>query len=264
MSDLNLFSLGIPVSYPTRYSPEILYPIARPARRVPMLGCDIWTAFELSWRLPSGKPQVAVGEFVFPSSSPMLIESKSLKLYLNSLNSHVISGISDATTLISSDLSAVTQGPVRVTLYSVMDAPFCMTPSIGICLDDLEISTTTYTPTPEFLFTTHGEISETLVSHLFRSSCPVTQQPDWASVIIDYHGFQMDHAGLLRYLVSYREHQGFHEHCVEAIFTDIMERCHPNSLSVYARFTRRGGLDINPFRSTDLDIPTTVLRLIRQ
>jgi 7-cyano-7-deazaguanine reductase len=263
-SDFN-FILGKETSYPECYDKSLLCPINRPERTLGMKGCDIWTAYEVSWLLPSGKPQVAIGQLTIPASCPFLIESKSLKLYLNSLNSHTLASFDDVEALVTRDLSDALECDVTFEVFALEDAPFFVTDFVGNCIDDLDILISEYSPTPALLSVGSDEVEETLVSHLFRSNCPVTSQPDWASVQITYKGKAICHKGLLAYLVSYRHHEGFHEQCVESIYADILSRCSPDSLSVYARFTRRGGLDINPFRSTDIDYPLThPIRLIRQ
>ncbi len=249
------FSLGLQTSYPDSYNPSVLCPIERPPRLLGMKGTDLWTAYEISWALPSGKPQVAIAELSVPCLSPFLIESKSLKLYLNSLNSYQVADWAELETLVIADLTAVAGADVEFKLFPLDSAQFLVTSLEGFCLDELPIATSTYTPTPDFLSASVKEVEETLTTHLFRSTCPVTNQPDWASIQIDYTGGQINQEGLLKYLISYRHHQGFHEHCVEMMFSDILEYCQPTSLSVYARFTRRGGLDINPFRSTHFDFP---------
>lgn len=262
MSDLSLphFPLGQSVPYPNSYSPEQLFPISRVNNRsslnlagqLPFSGVDIWTAYELSW-LEEGtkKPRIAIAEFYIPCDSPNLIESKSLKLYLNSLNQSTFKNETDVKNVIQNDLSAAAGATVRVNLFL---PPFQMLPPLqelnGINIDDLPLSIDSYTPEPAFLIADNSlTVSETLNSNLLKSNCPATGQPDWASILISYHGPKINHAGLLQYIISFRQHQEFGEHCVERIFMDILQRCQPEKLTVYARYTRRGGLDINPFRS---------------
>lgn len=262
-------SLGRPVAYPTRYDPAVLLPIARQPQRaalglagaLPFAGVDVWNAYELSWLDSRGKPQVGVGEFRVPCESPNLIESKSLKLYLNGFTLERIGSIAALGARIAADLSSAAGVPVGVALR----APAALTGHAlseldGTAIDGLELDFDDYgPPRPELLAADSTvPIGETLVSQLLKSNCPVTGQPDWASVQLRYAGPRIDRAGLLRYLVSFRNHSDFHEHCVERIFCDVMARCAPRKLSVYARYTRRGGLDINPWRSTESDTPSNL------
>lgn len=247
--------LGRDVAYPADYDPGLLFPISRhPARDAlgigaapPFAGHDRWHAYELSWLDARGKPCVATATFVVPCGSPNLIESKSLKLYLNSLNAHRIGDTDAVRALIARDLSQAAGARVAVAfglppLQENDDTDF---------IDALDLDITDYGPPNPGHLGTEGEAAdETLVSHLLKSNCPVTGQPDWASVRIAYRGPRIARAGLLRYLVSFREHAGFHEQCVERIFMDLRARCGPQTLSVEARYTRRGGLDINPWRAT--------------
>jgi len=248
--------LGREVQFPRQYAPELLFPIARAKARdkiglaaaLPFIGHDRWHAYELGWLDARGKPVVAVATITVPATSPYLIESKSLKLYLNSLNAYRFADHRAAQETIAGDLGRATGANVEV----IFGLPPMGTDDGAILIDDQDIEISHYAPpAPDFLQATAGpHVQEILRSDLLKSNCPVTGQPDWASVEIDYHGPQIDRAGLLRYLVSFREHAEFHEHCVERIFTDLMARCHPQRLSVEARYTRRGGLDINPWRAT--------------
>jgi len=254
--------LGKATEYQSHYAPELLYPIPRQLKRselgiadaaLPFVGDDLWNAYELSWLNTKGKPVVAVGTFRVPATSPNLIESKSFKLYLNSFNQTSFDSLEAVSAAMTHDLSAAAGSPVVVALESLSHRPQASigTPD-GILLDDLDIACDRYQPAPELLTCRPGEaVEETLYSHLLKSNCLVTGQPDWAMVVIRYRGAPLDRAGLLRYIVSFRNHNEFHEQCVERIFTDILQRCRPEVLAVYARYTRRGGLDINPFRSTD-------------
>ncbi len=268
--------LGTTVPYPQRYAPELLHPIARAPGRallelqdaaLPFAGVDLWTAYELSWLDVRGKPQVAIGELAIPCASPNLIESKSLKLYLNSLNQEAFADAAAVAAVLRRDLGAACGAPVAVELYRLDDYGARGIATFGgECLDDLPVTCRAYRPAPELLKADRqhaGTVTEALYSHLFKSNCPVTGQPDWASVQIRYTGPAIDRAGLLAYLVSFREHQDFHEHCVERIFVDIRRHCAPTALTVTARYTRRGGLDINPLRSTGAQ-PCAWLRLARQ
>jgi len=258
--------LGQTTHYADQYDPALLFPIARAPQRVelgigatlPFLGADLWTAFEVSWLNARGKPQVALAHLTVPCESVNLIESKSLKLYLGSFNNTRFADADDVVARLRADLTeAAWRGGVvqcSVGVNMVTAEVFDREPLYeldGLSLDRLDLDCDRYTPAPELLSsaTEEAPVSEVLTSNLLRSNCPVTGQPDWGSVQISYFGPQIDQAGLLRYIVSFRNHQGFHEHCVERMFMDIMARCRPHKLSVYARYTRRGGLDINPFRT---------------
>lgn len=249
--------LGKASDCPQQYAPEVLYPIPRqPARRqlgigdqaLPFFGEDIWNAYELSWLNPRGKPMVAQATFRVPAESPAIIESKSLKLYLNSLNQTRLDSEQQLLEIMRKDLSAAAGAQVAVTLAGINAGPAKDLP--GTCLDGLDIEVDDYRVQPACLTASGEEVTEQLHSHLLRSLCPVTGQPDWASVLVSYRGPAMDRAGLLRYLVSYRQHQAFHEQCVERMYLDILAHCRPSELSISARYLRRGGLDINPCRSS--------------
>jgi 7-cyano-7-deazaguanine reductase len=259
--------LGQATAYADQYDAALLFPIARAPQRaalglgasLPFLGADLWTAFELSWLNVRGKPQVALAHITVPCESVNLIESKSLKLYLNSFNNTRFADATEVVARLRADLTeaawrgGVVQSSVGVRLVAA--DLFDREPIEeldGLSLDRLDLDCDRYTPAPELLSaaTLEAPVSEVLTSKLLRSNCPVTGQPDWGSVQISYFGPQIDQAGLLRYIISFRNHQGFHEHCVERIFLDIQARCQPHKLSVYARYTRRGGLDINPFRTS--------------
>ena len=264
-------SLGKEVAYIDTYTPDLLFPIPRQQSRdslgiaadqLPFTGIDIWNAYELSWLNPKGKPQVACAQFRFPCESAAIIESKSFKLYLNSLNQTAFTDRAELQAQIAKDLSNCVGATVQVFIHDV-DAGNTFSQLQGLCLDDIDISISHYTPDPDLLRNAGQKVEETLYSHLLRSLCPVTAQPDWASVEIAYTGSSIDHAGLLQYLIGYRQHQEFHEQCVERIFSDISLRCQPEQLSVRAFYTRRGGLDINPTRSTRTLVPVNI-RLNRQ
>ena len=253
--------LGKTTVYADRYDPALLFPIPREQKRIelgvieplPFSGVDIWNAYELSWLDARGKPRVALAEFRVPADSPNIIESKSFKLYLNGFSQERVEDATLRDTLVR-DLSLAAGGPVTVALSAPSARGHAIADLPGILLDDQPLEIDDYgPPKPGYLSANHnaGPVAETLLSHLLRSNCPVTGQPDWGSVQIAYRGAPIDHAGLLRYLVSFRTHNEFHEQCVERIFVDLMARCAPEQLTVYARYTRRGGLDINPFRSTD-------------
>jgi 7-cyano-7-deazaguanine reductase len=252
--------LGKPTTYQAEYAPSLLFPIARQQKReeigisgtLPFFGVDLWNAYELSWLNARGKPQVAIATFTVPADSPNIIESKSFKLYLNSFNQTRLASPEALTDLLRTDLSDGFGAPVQVKL--TMPDVFSnvhMGELDGLLLDRLDIEVNEYTPNPARLKANHDEamVEESLVSHLLKSNCLVTGQPDWASVQIRYAGAQIDQEGLLQYLIGFRNHNEFHEQCVERIFTDILRQCRPQKLAVYARYTRRGGLDINPWRS---------------
>jgi len=251
-------SLGKEVDYTSEYSPGLLFPV--PRARVwadkgvsgcPFQGYDIWNAYEMSWLNTKGFPQVAVGEFRVPAESANLIESKSFKLYLNSYNQTRFENWAQVEASLAKDLSSCADAPVEVILHRVNDTPQTQSGFDGFCLDDLDVEIEVYDVDASLLATAGKEVvCETLYSDLLRSNCPVTGQPDWGSVCIEYTGKRIDREALLKYIVSFREHSGFHELCVETIFVDVLKHCAPTELTVYARYVRRGGLDINPLRST--------------
>lgn len=254
--------LGKAVAYAEHYDPALLFPIPRQGKRaeigiaegaLPFVGEDIWNAYELSWLDPRGKPVVALAHFIVPATSPNLIESKSLKLYLNSFNQTRLAGVDELVATLTRDLSAAAGAPVLVHVAPLSTRPQRpMGYPKGILLDGLEIDVDLYTPEPALLSadTSRAPVTETLYSHLLKSNCLVTGQPDWGMLVIRYRGRPIDRAGLLRYIVSFRKHNEFHEQCVERVFVDILRQCQPGALSVFARYTRRGGLDINPYRRT--------------
>lgn len=273
--------LGKPVRYADRYDPGLLFPIARATKREelgiagapPFFGADLWTAFELSWLNPRGKPQVAIAHFTVPCETPNIIESKSLKLYLGSYNATVFDSADAVRERLRADLSeAVWRGApapatigVRVLLPDLFDRE-PVHELDGLSLDRLDIECTRYEPAPELLTAAFDEppVEEVLTSNLLKSNCLVTGQPDWGSVQVRYTGPQIDQERLLQYLVSFRNHNEFHEQCVERIFMDVWRRCKPSRLAVYARYTRRGGLDINPLRTSHpMALPANV-RTARQ
>lgn len=267
--------LGKSSQYIAQYSPELLFPIPRAAKwaelglegdNLPYRGVDYWNCYELSWLLPSGKPVVAVGEFAIPADSPNIIESKSFKLYLNSLNQTPFASWDEVQATLMGDLSAAAGKPVAVRLRRLADVEAEGVGRLpGACIDELEISVSQYDhPQPELLRCDASRmVEESLHSHLLKSNCPVTGQPDWGSLVVQYRGAALDHASLLAYLVSFRQHADFHEQCVERIFLDLQRLLKPQVLTVYARYVRRGGLDINPYRST-APIAADNLRLVRQ
>lgn len=274
MTDLQHGPLGQKSEYPEQYAPQVLHPIPRAAGRAeiqvvaqwPWAGEDVWNGYELSWLMPSGKPRVALVELRVPAHSPNIVESKSLKLYLGSFNQTVFDSATAVESTIAKDVSAVVGADVTVQVLDFASTAFThITDLPGDCIDAEDITVSHYTVAPELLCVQKegGVVSETLHSHLLRSNCPVTGQPDWASVMVQYRGKPIDRAALLHYIVSYRTNQEFHEQCVERIFTDILQRCQPDRLTVYARYTRRGGIDINPWRSTDA-VHAPNWRLVRQ
>lgn len=255
--------LGKAAAYRDTYAPELLFPIPRSQQRgqiglpdgtaLPFMGADLWTAFELSWLNPRGKPQLALAHVTVPCESPNIVESKSFKLYLNSFTMTPFDSAETVKARLVEDLSQAVG--VRVGVRIVAPDAFDhegVAELDGLSLDRLDIDCTHYQPAPELLKVDAGEtpVSETLTSRLLKSNCLVTGQPDWGSVQIAYTGHPIDQEGLLRYLISFRQHNEFHEHCVERIFMDLWTRCRPTRLQVYARYTRRGGLDINPFRTS--------------
>ncbi len=265
--------LGQNTVYIETYSPQLLFPIPRSLARdkinlteaLPFSGVDIWTAFEISWLGPKGKPMIALADISFDCSSQNIVESKSFKLYLNSFNQTVFESFETVKSVMEKDLGNATEGSVTVKLYSINELknqPLVSFP--GICIDDLDIETSSYQVNPQFLKCESEQIvEETLYSDLLKSNCLATGQPDWGSLFVHYSGCKIDREGLLKYIISFRNHSGFAEHCVEQIFNDLQKYCQPGKLSVFARYTRRGGLDINPFRSNFEHAPSN-LRQIRQ
>lgn len=268
--------LGKPASYLADYAPALLFPIARQQKRdeigiagtLPFFGIDLWNAYEVSWLNPRGKPQVAIATVMVPADSPNIIESKSFKLYLNSFNQTRLATPEALVEVLRTDLSDGFGAPVQVRLTLPDAFPTLRMGELeGLLLDRLDIEVSGYTPDPTLLKANHEEVmvEETLLSHLLKSNCLVTGQPDWASVQIRYAGAQIDQERLLQYLIGFRNHNEFHEQCVERIFMDILHQCRPQKLAVYARYTRRGGLDINPWRSNfSTGLPPPNLRNARQ
>jgi len=273
--------LGKPAPYVDHYDASLLFPISRLPKRVelglhgavPFFGADLWSAFELSWLTPRGKPQVAIAHITVPCETPNIVESKSFKLYLNSFTNTRFASDDDVRNHIRADVSeAVWRGAPSQSSVGVgilMPDQFGSEPVqelAGLSLDRLDIECTQYTPAPELLTAAFDEqpVEEILASNLLKSNCLVTGQPDWGSLQIHYSGPQIDQGGLLRYIVSFRNHNEFHEQCVERIFMDIRTRCKPVKLAVYARYTRRGGLDINPFRTSHPMSPLPNVRTARQ
>ncbi len=253
--------LGRATAYRSDYAPELLFPIPRQQKRdelgiaaaaLPFTGEDLWNAYEISWLGLRGKPCVAIAEFRVPAGSPQLIESKSLKLYLNSFNQSRFADADTVAQTIAADLSAAAGAPVSVSLQDLASRPArTYAWPAGECIDALDIEVSNYAPQAGLLRADANRIEQDvmLYSHLLKSNCLVTGQPDWGTVFVRYSGPAIDREGLLRHVISFREHNEFHEQCVERIFVDILRECAPAQLAVWARYTRRGGLDINPFRT---------------
>ncbi|WP_220266458.1 NADPH-dependent 7-cyano-7-deazaguanine reductase QueF [Enterobacter sp. Colony194] len=272
---LSGLTLGKSTDYRDIYDASLLQPVPRSLNRdplgisaddLPFHGADIWTLYELSWLNSTGLPQVAVGHVSIDSTSVNLVESKSFKLYLNSFNQSRFASWDEVQNTLARDLRHCAQGKVEVQLYRIQDIEGQAIAAFdGVCIDEQPITIDNYEFDAAYLDGAAGEqqVEETLVSHILKSNCLITHQPDWGSVQIRYRGPQIDREKLLRYLVSFRHHNEFHEQCVERIFSDIMRFCQPQTLSVYARYTRRGGLDINPWRS-NCDFTPATGRLVRQ
>lgn len=272
---LGHLNLGQPTHYPTQFDASLLQAVPRQLNRTPIgiaeqqplpfTGVDLWTGYELSWLNQDGLPQVAVAEFTVPCNSANLIESKSFKLYLNSFNDSRWSSWAAVQQQLVLDLSDCAGSPVQVQLMRLAEAsqrPLGELP--GQCLDDQQLRIDEYDYNPTLLALGNGhQVDETLHSHLLKSNCLITNQPDWGSVVIHYRGQHIDPAALLRYIVAFRHHNEFHEQCVERIFMDLQQQLGLQQLTVYARYTRRGGLDINPFRS-NFEQPPATIRLVRQ
>ncbi|AVP87466.1 7-cyano-7-deazaguanine reductase [Candidatus Phycorickettsia trachydisci] len=261
--------LGKKISAPSFYDPQILFPIARSQQRlnlpgVKFEGVDIWYAYEVSWLDLQGKACVKIGRFIFDANSEFLVESKSLKLYLNSFNNTRFESAEKVAQLISKDLSAVSNSKVEVELLN-LDDRYEFFQYDGICLDSLEIEMDYEKDVDTAFLARHDTwVKEKLYTNLFKSNCLVTNQADWASLYIEYEGYQMDYKGLLKYLLSYRNHSSFHEHCVENVYHDLLNTFECSFLSVYGKYTRRGGLDIAPYRATKMENLPSFDRTSRQ
>lgn len=268
-------TLGKSTAYVDEYDASLLQAVPRSMNReplglypdnLPFHGADIWTLYELSWLNAKGLPQVAVGEISLNANSQNLIESKSFKLYLNSFNQTVFPDWQAVQETLTRDLSACAQGEATVTVSRLSEIEGSPVGHFdGVCIDEQDIEIDSYEFSTDYLAGAKGDemVEESLVSHLLKSNCLITHQPDWGSVQIHYRGPKIDREALLRYLVSFRHHNEFHEQCVERIFNDLLRFCQPEKLAVYARYTRRGGLDINPWRSNFPFEPATA-RLVRQ
>ena len=273
--DVHHSPLGKATEYVAEYAPELLFPIPREPKwrelgidpaTLPFQGVDLWNCYELSWLNARGKPLVAIGEFAIPAHSPNIIESKSFKLYLNSLNQTRFASREALAEVLARDLSAAAGASVAVRVRTLDEvAEEGVARPAGECIDELDVAIEHYGPPDAALL--RGDagkvVSETLYSHLLKSNCPVTGQPDWGTVVVDYTGPQLDRAALLAYVVSLRMHGDFHEQCVERMYLDLREQLAPERLCVHARYVRRGGLDINPYRSTHAVSPDN-RRLVRQ
>lgn len=258
---MGFLPLGQQTEYVSEYDADLLFPIARvdkwkemgiESERLPFYGEDIWNAYELSWLNLKGKPVVALAEFRLPCDSPNIIESKSFKLYLNSFNQMRYDSAAELQVILEKDLSAAAGADVSVMIRDLESVASLVVLTPDYCIDELDVEINEYHPNSALLALDSEEVvEERLVSHLLKSNCPVTNQPDWGSVFIEYKGAKIQHESLLKYVASFREHTDFHEQCVERIYIDIMRQCKPESLTVYARYVRRGGLDINPYRSSE-------------
>lgn len=263
--------------YALSYDPSLLQAVPRQLNRQQLgienhlpftFGADLWTAFEISWLNQNGLPQVAIGDITIDLHSLNLVESKSFKLYLNSLNQTKFASLDEVEQRMTQDLTHCVQGKVKVRLFNLENIEQqSINRLTGHCIDQQDIRIDNYQFNPELLLNctdpSQPKIEQYLVSHLLKSNCLITQQPDWGTVQIHYVGYPINQEKLLRYIISFRQHNEFHEQCVERIFCDLMRFAQPEKLTVYARYTRRGGLDINPFRSNFEDIPVN-LRLARQ
>lgn len=265
--------LGKATSYPDRYQPNLLFALPRAPQRqalglvdtLPFEGADFWTAYEMAWLDQVGKPHTAALTLNIPATSPAIVESKSLKLYLGSFAQEQLRSDDEVRDRVATDLSAICGAPIGVVLmrpehlaaWNAEDLP-------GESIDHLPVTIDRYETDPQFLRSADPAVTESLRSALFKSNCPVTGQPDYADVMVRYRGPRIDRHGLLKYLVSYRQHNAFHESCIEQMFVDIMRQCGPAHLTVYARFLRRGGIDINPFRSNFEVAPSHPKRTPRQ
>jgi 7-cyano-7-deazaguanine reductase len=276
MTTLDGSPLGRATDYPDRYDPSLLFAVARAPQRaelgidavLPFSGCDIWNAYELTWLDARRMPRLAIAAFRVRAESPAMVESKSLKLSLGSFAQESLSSDEELRERIAGDLGRVCGDPVAVELTPGPDFGSIghdrSMASSAVSIDQCDATIDETGPDRALLASGGDSIDESLCSSLFRSRCPVTGQPDYGDVFVRYRGPRIDRAGLLRYLISYRSHAAFHEACVERIFVDIRDRCRPERLSVYARFTRRGGIDINPFRSDFELAPHDNVRTPRQ
>lgn len=274
-NSLKSLKLGQKTEYASQYDRTLLQPVPRALNRDGLgitqnqpftIGADIWTAYEISWLNEKGLPQVAIADIYLDYQSQNLIESKSFKLYLNSLNQSKFADFNAIQKTMQRDLNECAQGDVKVRLNPVAVYDSQKIDHLqGDCIDEQDIEITSYEFNADWLKDCVSDeiVEEKLVSHLLKSNCLITNQPDWGTLHIHYVGKKIDHEKLLRYVVSFRQHNEFHEQCIERIFCDLIHYAKPEKLTVYARYTRRGGLDINPFRSNFENLPEN-LRLARQ
>jgi 7-cyano-7-deazaguanine reductase len=275
-SEASKSELGKKIEYDKSYNPDRLYPIPRAGKRkeiginpsaLPFSGFDCWNHYEVSWLNKKGKPIVATAEIYYDCTSPFIVESKSLKLYFNSFNQSKFQSITEVKSAIKNDLEKAIDSEVTVAITPLNHSKSVVLHEKleGECIDDIDVECTQYTVNSSYLSTSETQVEEILYSDLLKSNCLVTNQPDWGSVQISYKGNKINREGLLQYIVSFRKHNEFHEQCIEKIFVDIMKYCKPSELTVYGRYTRRGGIDINPYRSTKpVDFANKNCRLIRQ
>lgn len=269
--------LGKKSQYETYYDPNQLFPIARKTKRdqigisdpLPFFGFDLWNHYEVSWLNEKGKPIVAIAEIIYGCDSKNIIESKSMKLYFNSLNNTKFKDNETVQNVVQKDLEERLQGffvSVKIIPTSAFNNEKLYSRMNGTVIDELDITCSDYHNNPALLKTENGIVEETLCTDLLKSNCLVTNQPDWCSVQITYKGKKINHEGLLRYIISFRNDNEFHEQCIEKIFMHLMQYCKPTELTVYGRSTRRGGIDINAYRSTKPVDPTSLqnIRLCRQ
>ena len=269
-SELSKLTLGKDTEYQCEYNADLLQGVPRSLNRddlglnqtnLPFIGEDVWYGYELSWLNLKGKPVVAVAEFRFDCTTKSIVESKSFKLYLNSFNQTHFESVKDVENILIKDLSLITGSPAKVSLFGVDHCPaleIIKSNEQCVCIDSEDITIENYQYNPQLLSTAQTDIDEItieehLVSHLLKSNCLITNQPDWATIYIHYRGKKLDHAILLEYLISFRQHNEFHEQCVERVYCDLQQYCKLEDLTVFARYTRRGGLDINPFRSSHIE-----------
>lgn len=279
-TELSKLTLGKETQYCSEYNADLLQGVPRSLNRddlglnqgtLPFIGEDVWYGYELSWLNPKGKPVVAVAEFRFSCTTENIVESKSFKLYLNSFNQTRFASVKDVENTLVKDLSNITGSLAKVSLFGVDHCPaldITKSNEQSVCIDGEDISIDNYQYNAQLLKKAQGDSSDSqtteyLVSHLLKSNCLITNQPDWATIYIQYSGKKIDHAILLKYLISFRQHNEFHEQCVERVYCDLQKLCQLDELTVFARYTRRGGLDINPFRSSHI-LQAPFARTLRQ
>ncbi len=269
--------LGKKTRYDSQYNAEKLFPISRKGKRdeigisgkLPFSGFDVWNHYEVSWLNEKGKPIVAMAVIIYGCDSENIIESKSMKLYFNSFNNSNFKNIETVEAIIKRDLEVRLKASfvsIKIIPLSSIKEEKLLPRLSGINIDELDIECSAYNVDASFLKTESEIVEEVLYTDLLKSNCLVTDQPDWCSVQIDYKGKKINREGLLRYIVSFRNDNEFHEQCMEKIFVHILKYCQPSELTVYGRSTRRGGIDINSIRSTKTVDPNSILnaRLCRQ